>query len=566
MYKIFIIIFISLVLVCYSCINKENVALLEKAENFLLTGYPDSALLFLETIDISEKMDTEKYAKYCLLLVSIHQENKICIKDDTLIHHAVNYYQRHPLNSKDYIKALILQGNVYEEQDLDNDAMLSYRKAYDQSIQYKNIDLQALCAYYIGSISKYEEQYENGIVWLQEAKTKFQKTNNDTMYRRSLKQIGDCYLLWGKVDSALSIYKRTLKLVPPHRKKTQAEIYKNMSIASRINGDKEESLANIRESIHLVPDNHSYPIQYTILALIHKESGRMDSAAYYRNQALKIAIDLNSSSLIQKSYEYLWDTGHTSKINKYTILKSLNDSLYQKMSYEVDKYERLYNQEYLKRKNKNLTVQIQYYLYIFFLVIFLIIIYIVYLRSRKKIIRMQQEKELDDRQQLINTIRGSIYQRLESYKKMVRLSISPQKQKYTRFLQEYNKILFDSDEDFLFDWETAKTFVNNLYDNYIGRLKNLKPELTDIEIQIIILLKLGFHISEISEILEKSIHTIYRYCSDFRKKQKISSDQSIITYIDERIKLDNIYVSPTYEKILKVFLNHKKTNSASIKY
>lgn len=46
-------------------------------------------------------------------------------------------------------------------------------------------------------------------------------------------------------------------------------------------------------------------------------------------------------------------------------------------------------------------------------------------------------------------------------------------------------------------------------------------------------MKLGFTVSEISSIFDKSIHTIYRHCSNIRKKMNIPETESITDFFDK---------------------------------
>lgn len=145
---------------------------------------------------------------------------------------------------------------------------------------------------------------------------------------------------------------------------------------------------------------------------------------------------------------------------------------------------------------------------------------------------------MEDQNNIINSIRNSLYQRLVIYKKMVRLSISVNKSKHKTFLKEYNKILFDNDnnEEFSIDWKIIYDLCNNLFDNYIEKVNRIFPLLNDIEQKIIILQKIGFNNTEIAAILEKSIHTIDKYSSNIRKNLIIPDTDSIVDFIDGNIK------------------------------
>jgi len=125
--------------------------------------------------------------------------------------------------------------------------------------------------------------------------------------------------------------------------------------------------------------------------------------------------------------------------------------------------------------------------------------------------------------------------KLDTYKKMMFLSISPQKSKYESFLNDYNRILFGKEESFLIDWGVILSLVNSIYNDYSIKLSKKYSQLNDIEKKTCILLKIGFSFTEIAGILDKSIHTIYKYSSIIRKKLSIPEDENIIEFIDENV-------------------------------
>lgn len=108
-------------------------------------------------------------------------------------------------------------------------------------------------------------------------------------------------------------------------------------------------------------------------------------------------------------------------------------------------------------------------------------------RNKKKQQQMQLEREIEDKNNIINSIKESLNQRFEIYKKMVRLSISPNRAKHMNFLREYNKILFDKDDEVVIDWKILYNFTDSIFHNYSFKIKNLYPEITETEEKIIIL-------------------------------------------------------------------------------
>ncbi|MFT3993216.1 MAG: hypothetical protein QM660_02835 [Dysgonomonas sp.] len=115
---------------------------------------------------------------------------------------------------------------------------------------------------------------------------------------------------------------------------------------------------------------------------------------------------------------------------------------------------------------------------------------------------------------------------------MVRLSISPQKNRYQKFLLDYNSFIYDNDEEFRFEWTEFRLLLNNNCNNYINNLESLFPNLSDKEIQAISMQKAGFDIPDIANISGYSVNTIYKRNSDIRRKLGIMELGNIIQFID----------------------------------
>lgn len=154
-----------------SCTSRKENQLLLHADS-LMTEFPDSALIFLESIQFPQKLSRGDRALYALLLTQARHKNYVTLSDDSLIKVAVNYYgkkkslraaQAHyywgatyrdmgriPFAVDKYLDAIQLMpdenaflamiydnlAECYLEEDLYDVAMEAYKKAYQ--ILYKN--------------------------------------------------------------------------------------------------------------------------------------------------------------------------------------------------------------------------------------------------------------------------------------------------------------------------------------------------------------------------------------------------------------------------------------------
>lgn len=348
LYKTKFLCIIILTLLIAGCSKNSDRYLVSISEE-LINNNADSALILLEAIDFPEDMPSQKYAKYCQLIVIAHQRNKISIKEDTLIHYAVDYYKK-DFENKEYAHSLLLLGNVYEEQDSLFLAEKCYQEAYNLAEKYNFYELQGISSFELGGLYKYWNKYEEGIHWFNKARIIFMENDDHIMKQCSMRHTADCYVLSGKTDTALVVYNRVLDDIPPEKINLKADVYKNISINYRKANLYNESLQFIRKSIETTNTEKLYPLQYTILASIYGDMGILDSCLYYDNLAMQYAMQQKNLSMLYKAYEAMNDVHYPKEFDNYALSRTLSDSIHIKQQYETIKYQRLYNIEKLKKK------------------------------------------------------------------------------------------------------------------------------------------------------------------------------------------------------------------------
>lgn len=517
----------------YSCYQDRNVKLLSLSEDILIQK-PDSALNLLESIDYPGDLSKENYAKFCQLVVLVHLNNSISIKEDTLIHHAVDYYKTIPSKKKDYVISLLLQGNVYEESESLDNAKVCFLESFEISKMENLSDLYGLSAFELGGLYKYSGNYKEGINWFGIAAAIY-KSNDRIMYIRSQRQMADCYVLANLTDSALTIYDSLLNQISPEELSLKADIYKNKAVTYNIIKEYEKSIENINQSIHILNEKKYYPLQYIILASIYNNSGKADSALFYNKLAWEYAKEQENTEFMYVTHEAALGNHYPKMFENYLLSATYSDSIYQKQRYTPVIIQKLYKFNKIEEKNKTLSLERRRYMTLFILLVFCLISFYIYHKINNEKKKIEHWREIENKKHIINNMRDSLYKRLALYQKMIRLSISPTKTKNKEFLREYNKLLFDNNDDFVIRWNDAEELCNALFDNYILKIKERFPDFNETEEKIILLLKLGFSTTEISTILEKSMHTIYRYSSNMRKSLHIPENRSIIEFLDDII-------------------------------
>lgn len=525
----------SLSIILISCENNNDMKLVDNSE-LLINQKSDSALILLESIDYPEEMTEEYYAKYCMLLVSAHLKNRIDIKSDSLIQYSVKYYKDRPENKDKYAQSLLLLGNIYEEQGNLDLAEKCYSQVQLISKQINHTYLLQESAFELGGMNLDLGRYNEAITWFDKVIEIPSDNYNKVIRLRSMRHSADCFALLGRSDTALIIYDKVLSQIAPEKYFVKADIYKNIAIIYQNKKQFRESLYFIQKSINSTNAKTAYPLQYVVLSSIYDTMGKRDSANYYIRQALKYAKEQGNVNTIHQAYESSLETNHPEKLENYLLINSLSSSIFLKQKYATVKYQKLYNVEKMRKQHKELIIERQRYFILSIIIAVILVVVLLYFLSIKKRKKNEFHKELQDKDSIINLIRSSLYQRLEFYVKMVRLSISPNKSKHKDFLIEYNKILFDQEGEFSLNWNIVEELSNNVFNNYANKVYQIDSELNDTEAKIIILLKIGFSVSEIALIFDKSVHTIYRHSSNIRKKLTIPEAESITDFIERKIE------------------------------
>ncbi|MDR1707206.1 helix-turn-helix transcriptional regulator [Dysgonomonas sp.] len=162
-------------------------------------------------------------------------------------------------------------------------------------------------------------------------------------------------------------------------------------------------------------------------------------------------------------------------------------------------------------------------------------------QNKEKVID-RLEQDIEQVKEKIQACKMSTQEILRVYILMVRLSVSPQRNRHQKFLQDYNSIIYDNNEEFRFESESFRVLLNNICNNYIDKLESAFPVLSEKEVQVISMLKAGFDISDIANISGYSVNTIYKRNSDIRRKLGIPESGNIIHFTDHKLGENQYYI------------------------
>lgn len=156
----------------------EAVRMLAEAEVLAETD-PDSALTIIEKIDsLHIHFGGESHARLALVGTKTRYRCFQAVKDDTLIHDAVRYFQKHS-NDKKLGEALMYQGAVLLEQGNTSKALQSYKEAEKALRQSEDYILLGLINTRIGEIYRLSlVNYNEATCWLKNALHYFDMTDD----------------------------------------------------------------------------------------------------------------------------------------------------------------------------------------------------------------------------------------------------------------------------------------------------------------------------------------------------------------------------------------------------
>ena len=273
------------------------------------------------------------------------------------------------------------------------------------------------------------------------------------------------------------------------------------------NLDSGKFYLNIAEHLY---QTHNFPIYQK--AVLKRMNGRYyfaqkeyEKAISFYKESLEIYKKINNPIEIKEDYKLLYEAykavGNLKKekeyLEKYT---KISDSmvLIKKRNQEIPLKKVI-------KENKNIEEKSKMNIYFFFSVVFFFLL-IVWLLTRKKYIQKNKEKEI------LLTEKEEENQDL--------------KQKVNEYFDEIVQLAKTNSPEFL-------TRFQEVYPNFIEKLKEISPEISSDDLRFCALLKLNFSTKDIAEYTFVTIRTVQTRKSRLRKKFNIPSDDDIYLWINK---------------------------------
>lgn len=526
---------------------------LDKAES-VVSQYPDSALLYLDSIHIIGKMSNTDKFKYALLKIQAKDKLFQDIMEDSLILHAPKYF----LNTKDYLnasKAMYYCGRYYHEIGKSKLAIEAYVSAIDYASTCKGDStllpfLETNIAYLLYGESEYTEALKR----FNSASEHF-VNGTDTINQINIKiEIGNCYAMLHKSDSACYYYQQSLQLANNTQQiHIKSIALLNLSATYLDQGQTEKAISLYKESLALLKDKKLKAQVYLGISRAFCVANQLDSAIVYLDQAMDIgrAIDdpYFKASLYEQSATLDEKQGNYSRALEqykryFDEFECITQEREEKSLLDIQK-----KYEFERIVNRNNKLQIEHNqsiilcLMLFIALIILSGIFHYHIRNKKRLLVDAENKILQ-----LDELASSYDEKRNSFKDILLhhfdiLTKSTMIRSYLRedeikkgekIIKRFNEIVY---KDKGLNWNMLYTIMDESHDNFITKLKSRYAELDEEEFQICCLIyATDFKNQEIGLILKASDSKITHKRSSIRRKMNIKEYSSIKDKLDEIVR------------------------------
>lgn len=485
-----------------SCCTSNIEPKLKQAEGLLSTA-PDSAYTILNSINHPEDLSELEYATWCLLITQAIDKSYREHTTDSLIHIAVRYFSKH--RDKDRLAiALYTRGRVERELKMNDKASRSFVEAIDLLDGSGEYKLQYLASSQIGHLYAYSHMADKAFEAYKQCMDFATYAKDSTAIAYANAYIGRVYGLQKNWDESKKCYKKAINIARKVNSILPLRLALNELAATYAYTSQYDStyyyLTQLLELPNTPQDNTSI---YLNIGNICRLTDNFDLAIYHLNKAL------NTSNLYTKksTYECLAylheeDQKYKKAIEYYKLFTACNDSILQ-----IENRKNLAEVEQ-KYQNEKLKSSLQKAVFggvtLLFIIVF--VIFINMWKHKKEILKYYEE--IENIRTLIKENEELKEQKANLY---VQLSKSQENLVKHKIIEErgevYPDILIRIEKTKSLDnseWEDLFIIINAMHNQFTKRIKANYPQITNNELIIYCLLKLGYSRKEISDILDIS--------------------------------------------------------------
>ena len=231
-------IFITLFCCLTACSSRDRYPEAMRQATRCLEDQPDSALCYLSSLDATIGKEAEETRMYHALL-KLRAEDKLYIDQtsDSLITRIVAYYDRHGDADK-RLEAYYMLGRVYRTLEDPLAALWAFRQAYEVGEESERFGMLGRICEQTGYLLAYQDLDTEALEAVKKA-TRYYELDHDTVgISYSLRNQARLYLEQNRRDSVESLYREAIRL---------ALVVRDSSVAHAISGEFAAMLINMSQ-------------------------------------------------------------------------------------------------------------------------------------------------------------------------------------------------------------------------------------------------------------------------------------------------------------------------------
>ncbi len=526
---------------------------LDKAEEFIQTYKPDSAYTLLKEIPNPQQYPEKERARWCLLMTQAIDKTYRTHTSDSLIRFAVNYYEKVNDLSK-LPTAFYTLGRVQRDLKDNEHAVNSFLKALDLAKGSDDYKLQYLAASQLGHVYAYSRFIDEALKTYQQA-LYFAEQGNDSInlsYVNSF--LGRVYGLQKDWNRSIELYQKAISIAQQISYIPALRLGLNELAAIYKCCEKYQEAADCLEQLISLGDDPLSGMEgaavYLNLGDLYRLSENYDSAIPYLEKALQTKNLYTKRSAYQCfSYAYAQQGNYKKAVEYNNLYWKCNDSI-QKVENRkaVIAVEAKYKHEKLLTEKQQLELKQSKLIFwgSSLLLVAIIIILLVYMDKKRITIRLfeqlhairsqiaENKRTIASYQEQIDSLslRQSDYDDLQQEKASLEQEVSNLLEQNEKLNSQKSQILVrlnQKDEEIkqyeeiikqrentpdIFtrikqthtieekEWPELIARTDALHQQFFERLRKAFPQLTETDLQLCCLIRLGYDKKEQKSLLK----------------------------------------------------------------
>ena len=384
--------------------------------------------------------------------------------------------------------------------------------------------------------------------------------NNVVIQARTLKCIGNGYLLSNNIDSALFYYNESLKICSDNDNKLDIE--KCFAQILYNEGEKNTAFALLKKNLNEINNENVKYSYHCLLGNLYYNNKVYDSALYYLEESLdnniitkKIAFTTTLSAIYDSISNYekkAYYDNFSANLLKNSINKEVDRTKLQILynNYNQRKADKEITTAKMKARNKTITISI--------IVLVVVTFVIIYIRYNHKKQNDKLKKEIDgyaididnkdiiisQKEQLVGEYKKAIEKKDEIIKKQsneIQNYIYEKEQVTTMDFESYyncnicKKILNEKEERYTAlsaaDLSLLVDSANENLNNILKKLKELYPQLNNNDMYYICLSMLNISVNGTSYLMGRTRKTVWLRIKTIKSYMNLKDNDDLLTFL-----------------------------------